>query len=240
MEKLCGWTGSLLRINLSTGDSAQSDSMTYADDYIGGRAMASRIYWDEVSPSVNPFAPDNVLIIMPGPLAGTTATACSRWVMAAKSPSHYPDQYSFGNSGGFLGAAIKFAGYDGLTITGKAAAPSYLLIENNHVAVRGAKGLWGLPTDETLQKLKQAHGGNARVMCIGPAGENLVRFAIVVTEQGGTVSSGMGAIMGSKNLKAIVVKGNNKVNVADPEKLKEVNSRIRTLRKGLNEGVYMV
>ena len=105
--------------------------------------------------------------------------------------------------------------------------------------LRDAAGLRGLPTDETLAKLKAAHGENARVLCIGPAGENLVRSAIVVTEQGGTVSSGMGAVMGSKNLKAIVVKGSNKVAVADPDKLKELNKRIRAMRKGLNESVYM-
>ena len=113
------------------------------------------------------------------------------------------------------------------------------MIENDRMELRDAAGLRGLPTDETLAKLKAAHGENARVLCIGPAGENLVRSAIVVTEQGGTVSSGMGAVMGSKNLKAIVVKGSNKVAVADPDKLKELNKRIRAMRKGLNESVYM-
>jgi len=239
MKNNFGWTGTVLRIDLSTGEAAPAASQKYTEDFIGGRAMASRIYWDEVSQGLDAFSPENVLLIIPGPLAGTPATACSRWVMAAKSPYYYPDQYSFGNCGGFLGAAIKFAGYDGFIITGKAQAPSYILMENDRMELRDARGLWGLPTDETLAKLKAAHGGNARVMCIGPAGENLVRSAIVVTEQGGTVSSGMGAVMGSKNLKAIVVKGSNKVSVADPDKLKELNKRIRAMRMGLNESVYM-
>ena len=239
MEKNYGWTGTLLKIELPSATATRCETSDYCSDYIGGRAMAARIYWDEVSPGIDAFSPENALLIMPGPLAGTPATACSRWVMAAKSPYYYPDQYSFGNGGGFFGAAIKFAGYDGLIITGKAKALSYLLIENDRLELRDAAGLRGLATDETLVKLKAAHGENARVLCIGPAGENRVRFAIAVTGQGGTVSSGMGAVMGAKNLKAIVVKGSNTVAVAEPEKLKELNRRIRAMRKGLNESVYM-
>lgn len=228
-----------MRINLLTGKTVKEASTKYTEDFIGGRAMASRIYWDEVSPGIDAFSPENALLIMPGPLAGTPATACSRWVMAAKSPYYYPDQYSFGNAGGFMGAALKHAGYDGFVITGTAPNLSYILIENDRLEICDARGLQGLTTDDTMQKLKQAHGENARVICIGPAGENKVRFAIAVTDQGGTISSGMGAVMGSKNLKAIVVKGNNKVAVAEPEQLKELNRRIRAMRKGLNESVYM-
>jgi aldehyde:ferredoxin oxidoreductase len=239
MEKKYGWTGALLRINLSIGKTAKEASTKYTEDFIGGRAMAARIYWDEVSAGSDAFSPENTLLIMPGPLAGTPATACSRWVMAAKSPYSYPDQYSFGNAGGFMGAAIKHAGYDGFIITGSAPNLSYILIENDRLEICDARGLRGLTTDDTMQKLKQAHGENARVICIGPAGENKVRFAIAVTDQGGTISSGMGAVMGSKNLKAIVVKGSNKVAVAEPEQLKELNRRIRAMRKGLNESVYM-
>ena len=155
-----GWTGTVLRIDLATGKAAKAASQKYTEDFIGGRAMASRIYWDEVSQGIDAFSPENVLLIMPGPLAGTPATACSRWVMAAKSPYYYPDQYSFGNCGGFFGAAVKFAGYDGLIIKGKAKTASYLLIENDRVELRDATGLRGLATDETLVKLKAAHGEN--------------------------------------------------------------------------------
>jgi len=240
MEKKYGWTGTLLRMDLSTGEVAKADSTKYyTDDFIGGRAMAARIYWDEVSQTTDPLSPENVLMIMSGPLGGTSATACSRWVMAARSPYNYPDQYSFGNAGGFMGAAIKFAGYDSILIKGKAKSPCYMLIENDKVEIKDARGLWGLTSDETIKKIQEAHGENAHVVCIGPAGESMVRFAIAVTEQGGAVSSGMGAVMGSKNLKAVVVKGSNKVSVAHPEKLKELNKRIRELRKGLHESVYM-
>ncbi|MEE9505075.1 MAG: aldehyde ferredoxin oxidoreductase C-terminal domain-containing protein, partial [Thermodesulfobacteriota bacterium] len=142
-------------------------------------------------------------------------------------------------AGGFLGAALKHAGYDGLIIKGKAKAPSYLFIENDKVELKDAKGLWGLTSGETMKKLQESHGNDARVVCIGPAGENMVRFAIASTDQGGALSNGMGAVMGSKNLKAVVVRGSNKVQIAQPERLSEVNKRIRFLRKGVNERVYM-
>ena len=239
MEKTYGWTDELLRVDLPSGEINKTKSMDYTEDFIGGRMLASRVYWDEVSKETGALDPDNVLMIMPGPLTGTPATSCSRWVISAKSPHSYPDQYGFGNGGGFLGAALKHAGYDGLIIKGKAKTPSYLLIENEKVALKDARGLWGLTSEETKKKLKEYHGTNVRIVCIGPAGENLVRFAIANTDQGGTLSNGMGAVMGSKNLKAIVVRGSNKIPVAHPERTSEINRRARFLRKGLNESVYM-
>jgi len=239
MEKIFGWTGQLLRIELPSMKTEKIKSLDYAEDFIGGRALASRIYWEEIPQKMGALEPENILMIMSGPLGGTLATACSRWTISAKSPQLYPDQYGFGNAGGFIGAAIKFAGYDGILIHGKAKVLSYILIENEKVELKNAQGLGGLTTDRTMKKLKERHGNDARVVCIGPAGENLVRFAIAYTDQGGAISSGTGAVMGSKNLKAIVVKGSNKVPVADPGKLHDVNKRIRALRKGMNESVYM-
>lgn len=239
MEKTCGWTGRFLRIELASGAITTTASRDYTDAFIGGRMLTARIYWDEVAHRTGSFDPENCLIIMAGPLAGTAATACSRWVMTAKSPHSYPDQYGFGNGGGFFGAALKMAGYDGLIITGKAKDAAYLFIENERVEVRDAQGLRGLTSDETMQRLRENHGNNARIVCIGPAGESMVRFAVAVTDQGGTLSNGMGAVMGSKNLKALVVKGNKKVPVAHPERVREVNRRARFLRSGLNESVYM-
>jgi aldehyde:ferredoxin oxidoreductase len=239
MEKTYGWTGRLLRIDLPSGKISTTKSMDYADTFIGGRMLAARLYWDEVSHSTGALDPENSLMIMPGPLTGTAATACSRWVMTAKSPHTYPEQYGFGNGGGFLGAALKLAGYDGFIITGRAKDASYLLIENEKVELKSARGLWGLNSDETMKSLKEQHGNGARVVCIGPAGERMVRFAIATTDQGGVLSNGMGAVMGSKNLKALVVKGNKKVLLAHPERVREVNKRARFLRKGLNESVFM-
>ena len=129
-------------------------------------------------------------------------------------------------------AALKHAGYDGLIITGKAQEASYLLIENEKVVLKSAQGLRGLTTDETMARLKAEHGSSARVVCIGPAGERLIRFAIAMTDQGGGLSNGMGAVMGSKKLKAIAVKeGGEGVRVARPEKLRELTDHYRSLRR---------
>jgi len=180
----------------------------------------------------------NVLIITTGPLSGTKVDACSRWVITAKSPHSYPDQYGFGNGGGFFGATMKHAGYDAMVVRGKAKTLSYLLIENGKVEIKDAKRLRGLTSHETIKKLKEVHGNGASIVCIGPSGESLVRFAVAFTDQGSSLSNGMGAVMGSKNIKAIVVKGTNTVPVAHPEKIDELIKTTRFLRKGLNESLF--
>jgi aldehyde:ferredoxin oxidoreductase len=239
MEKMFGYTGRLLQVDLSSRSVEETSSLEYIDDFIGGRLLAARMYWDAGMSGTGALEPENVLMLIPGPLAGTPATACSRWVMCAKSPFLYPEQYGFGNGGGMAGAAIKQAGYDGLIIRGKARGPCCLYIEDGRVELRDGAHLWGLPTDAVMEKLQQGNGHGAGIICIGPAGENLVRFAIARCDQGGAVSNGMGAVMGSKNLKAIVVRGSGKVGVAHPEDLRELNQRARSLRKGLHESVFM-
>ena len=138
-----GWNGTLLHVDLSSKKIQQQPSMEMASAFIGGRFMASRLYWDMVSPQTGALDPGNVLMFMPGPLTGSGAVACSRWVMAAKSPYLYPEQFGFGNAGGFFGAAIKQAGFDGIIVTGRAEKPSYLLIENGNVQIKDAGGLAG-------------------------------------------------------------------------------------------------
>ena len=239
MKKVYGWTGVLLAVDLSSGEIVQEPHRDYRDDFIGGRLLASRLYWDGVSETTKALDPDNILMFLPGPLTGTPAIACSRWVISAKSPQSYPDQYGFGNGGGLFGAALKHAGFDGLIVRGRAKALSYLHIDSGNVSIREAAGLRGLTPQECMTKLRERHGGAARVVCIGPAGENLVRFAVASTDQGGNLSNGMGAVMGSKNLKAVVVSGGSPVAVARPDRLREVNRRIRLLRKGQNESLYL-
>ncbi len=233
-----GWTGTLLDIDLTAGSCIKTDSSDIAAEFIGGRALAARLYWDLVPAGCGALDPENVLMLLPGPLSGTAAVACSRWLLAAKSPYIYPEQFGFGNAGGFLGAALKLAGYDGIILKGKARGLSYLYVEDSAVSIQGAEGLRGLRIDETMQKLREKHGSNARIVCTGPAGESMVRFATAGTDQGGSLANGMGAVMGSKNLKAIVVKGSGHVAVAEPEKLQAINKRIRTMRKGQNEVLY--
>ncbi|MBW2552684.1 MAG: aldehyde ferredoxin oxidoreductase, partial [Deltaproteobacteria bacterium] len=120
MEKMYGWTGSLLRMELPSGEFHKTSNIDYSENFIGGRLLASRIYWDEVPKTTQALDPDNLLMFLPGPLAGTQAIGCSRWVISAKSPHSFPDQYGFGNGGGFFGAALKRSGFDGLIIRGKA------------------------------------------------------------------------------------------------------------------------
>ena len=239
MEKTYGWTGELGRIELPSGELTTTSSLKYLSDFIGGRLLGSRLYWDEVSPATGALDPENMLMIMPGPLTGTQAIGCSRWVITAKSPHSYPDQYGFGNGGGFFGAALKRSGFDGLIVRGRASKLSYILIENHRAVLKDAGGLRGCETEETMHKLREEEGDDARIVCIGPAGERLVRFALARTDQGGTLSNGMGAVMGSKNIKAIVIRGGEKVPVALPEKLGAINREIRFLRKGQNESLYL-
>jgi aldehyde:ferredoxin oxidoreductase len=233
-----GWNGTLLYIDLSSEKIHRQASMDIASTFIGGRLMASRLYWDMVTAQTGALDPGNVLMFMPGPLTGSGAVACSRWIMAAKSPYLYPEQFGFGNAGGFFGAAIKQAGFDGIIATGRAEKLSYILIENGTVTLKDAGGLQGLKIDETMKRLHDAHGSRARIVCIGPAGESLVRFATAGTDQGGNLSNGMGAVMGSKNIKAVVIKADGRVGVADPAGLQSLNKKIRRLRKGRNEILY--
>ena len=182
MNSMHGWTGALLHIDLCGGDISTTDVAYYRDGFIGGRLLASRLYWDNTAESVKALEPDNVLMLLAGPLTGTPAIGCSRWIMAAKSPHLYPDQYSFGNGGGLFGAAMKHAGYDGIILRGSAPGFSYVLVEGGKAHIKDAEGLRGCETGDTISRLKQAHGQGAHVICIGPAGENLVRFAMVATE----------------------------------------------------------
>lgn len=246
MARTCGWTGQLLRINLSNGEVYAQSTEPYAGRFIGGRGIVAKLYWDEVSGSTDALHPDSPLIFMTGPLAGSGAIACSRWIAAGKSPLQYPDQFGLANVGGSFGIRLKAAGFDGIIITGKAAGPAYLHIHDGRVEVRDAKGLWGCATDDTLARLAAAHGGSAGAVCIGPAGERQVRLAGIMSDIGSCGGSGFGAVMGSKNLKAVVADGGAQVAVARPDDLREVNSRIRSLITGKNlmdpnvEGIDLV
>lgn len=232
MEKSYGWTGTVLRIDLTSGEKQLLPTQEMAEKFIGGRGFTAKIYWDDVSPAIDPLSPECPLIIMTGPLAGTPAIAGSRWFISGKSPLLYPEQYGLGSLGGTLGVALKSAGFDGLIISGRASKPSYLYINDGNVEIKDANGLWGLETFETLKKLRAEHGDKSQTLCIGPAGEKKVRLAIAMSENGTCGGSGFGAVMGSKNLKAITVIGTGKVAVAHSDKLKQINQQIHSLIKG--------
>ena len=221
-----GYSGNILRVDLSTGNVNKIPTDDYQDRFLGGRGIAAKIYWDEVPPGVSAFDPDNRLILITGPIAGVPGFAGSRWQVCGKSPIH--NRFSYCNLGGSWGAELKFAGYDGLVVYGKADKPTYLLIEGDRVELRDATHLTGMCAMACRDKLKEELGRAFRVVTVGPAGENSVVFASVVADNDATGSSGLGAVMGSKNLKAIVVKGTGKrVNIADPERAQKLRQQVR-------------
>lgn len=218
-----GWMGKILEINLSTSKISDCSTQPYAEKYLGGRGIASRIYWETVKPTIKAFDPENHLIFMTGPLVATGAQGATRMSVSGKSPMAFPEQYCYGNIGGFFGAELKRAGFDGLVITGQAAKPVYIWINDDHLELRDASSLWGKGAYQVADTLQQYHGDRVRFLTTGVAGENLVRSSVIFGSHQSTSTAGYGAVMASKNLKAIVVKGSGKPSVADPERLKELN-----------------
>jgi len=209
MKKLYGWTGKLLQVDLTARKYTDWSTLEYAERFIGGKGIAAKIYWDSIAPRREAFHPDSPLIIMTGPLAATAAPAASRWLVAGKSPALYPENFACAHLGGFFGAELKKAGYDGLIIQGRAAGRVYLSLDNEKVEIKEARHLWGLTTRKTMEAIREELGDRIRILTTGPAGENLVRFATVATDAGGSGSTGFGAVMGAKNLKAIAVRGSH-------------------------------
>jgi aldehyde:ferredoxin oxidoreductase len=212
-----GWIGTILRVDLSSGKIIKEPlSKELRVNYLGGRGINARVLYDEVKPGTDGFAPENVLIIGTGPLSGTMV-ASGRLNMTTMSP--LTKILGDTNGGSHFGPELKYAGYDHIVFTGKADRPVYLWINNDEVELRNAGHLWGKLTGEVSQIIKNdANDPDVQVTCIGPAGEKLVRLASVVIGIGGHGGkSGIGAVMGSKNLKAVAVKGTRGVKVANPE-----------------------
>ena len=227
-----GYAGTILKIDLSDGEVTTLETAQYAERFLGGRGIAAKIYWDETSAETGALDPDNCLICITGPLAGFTRFAGCRWQICGKSPAMDPESFSYANLGGSWGAWLKYAGFDGLVVKGKADSPVYLIIQDRRVEIRDAAYLWGKTTIETQEVLQGELGTDARVLAIGPAGENLVSFSTVLAAESASGSSGFGSVMGSKNLKAVVVRAGNKIRpvAADPEKLNSLAERVYQLR----------
>ncbi|MCD6443049.1 MAG: aldehyde ferredoxin oxidoreductase family protein, partial [Thermotogae bacterium] len=227
------YAGKILRINLTTGEIRKEDlPENLARKFIGGRGLASKILFDELDPKVDPLSPDNKIIFATGPLTGTPAPTGGRYMVVTKGP--LTGTIASSNSGGFWGAELKMAGYDMVIVEGKAEKPVYISIMDDDVKIKDASHLWGLNTHETTDKLLEEFGDEkAKVACIGPAGENLVKFACVINDKHRAAGrTGVGAVMGSKNLKAIVVRGKKSVKVADKDMfLSTVKTKIEKLRK---------
>jgi aldehyde:ferredoxin oxidoreductase len=229
-----GWMGKTLSINLTTSQIDVVPTEPWCAKYLGGRGMACRIYRDSVAPGTRAFDAENYLIFMVGPLVASGAQGATRMTVAGKSPMAYPEKYCYGNIGGLFPAELKMAGWDGLVISGRAPARVCLRIENERVEIRPAQDWWGLGASRVGELIAQEMGERTRFLTTGIAGENLVRTAVIVGSHNSTSTAGFGAVMGSKNLKAIAVRGTQRVAVADPAGLKELNRYTIEISQRLN------
>ena len=202
-----GWAGRLLRVDLSSGRYwIQDIDPSILVSFVGGRGLAVKLLWDELRPGVDPLSPLNKLVIAAGPLTGYPGPNTGKLVIAAKSP--LTGGYGDGNIGSWASVHLRKADFDAMVIEGASPKPVYLYVEDDKVSLMPADDLWGLDTFETEDRLRRVYGSNVGMLIIGPAGENLVRFATVVAQRGRSGGRpGMGAVMGSKRLKAIVVRG---------------------------------
>ena len=219
-----GWTGKLLHINLSKGKAvADKLDAAMAKNFLGGRGFAAKILWDELKPGLDPFSPDNRLVFAAGPLTGFGLPSSGKLVVAAKSPLTWG--YGDGNIGTFAAVQMRKAGYDAVVVEGKAEGPVILLVRDESAELLDARDLWGLNSFETEKKLADVYGHAVGVLCIGQGGENLVKFANIVSQEGRAGGRpGMGAVMGSKNLKAVVFIGTNELPAAYPKEMKDLGA----------------
>jgi len=226
---LHGWVGAILHVDLANKKTwKESLPKEYAIKLLGGRGLNVKLLWDLVGATgIEPLSPENKLIVGTGTLTGTFAPSSGRTTITTKSP--LTGLYVKSSFGGQIGAQLKFAGYDHVVIHGKSATPCYLSITDDDVQIRDAEHLWGLDVRETDKALRSDTSDQDLEACyIGPAGENLVRFASIMTSvYHAAARAGVGAVMGSKNLKAICVSGTGTVSVSDPEKFEKIVMQAR-------------
>lgn len=223
-----GYVGRFLRVDLTRGKAMDEKlSRGLAKNYVGGAGIGIRLLFDEVRPRIDPLSPENELMIFTGPYQGTIIPSSGRFHVTTKSP--LTGLVGDANSGGHFGPHLKFAGYDGIVIRGRSPKPVYLSIDDGTADVRDADHLWGKNTAEVDKMLKEEIGDDKiRICSIGQAGENLVRFSCIMNDLDRTAArGGNGAVMGSKNLKAIAVRGDRRVEVADADRLQEVSGDVR-------------
>ncbi len=223
----------ILFVDLSSGDMKEE---LFGEDilrkFLGGYGLAAKIMYDRQKAGVDPLGPENMLGFITGPLTGTPAIIGSRYVVVGKSP--LTGTWGDANSGGYFGPALKFAGYDGVFFTGISEKPVYLLIDAGKPELMEAGWLWGKDCVETEDMLKEKHGGKTNIACIGPSGETLSLISCVINDKGRAAGrSGLGAVMGSKKLKAVAVKGDMRVPLAHEENTRNLR---REWAKRINVG----
>lgn len=222
-----GYTGRLLRVNLTRGETTDEPlDLEAARDYIGGSGYATWIIYREVPPEAEPLSPENRLVFMTGPLTGTPYPTTARYQVCTRSP--LTGLWVDASSSGLWGEEFKRTGYDGLIIQGKSPRPVYLFLSEGGAELRDASGIWGLDAIQSASRIKGLLGDEkVRVAAIGPAGERQVLITSVINDEGRAAGrGGVGAVMGAKNLKAVAVRGRRKIRVASPEELK---ARIREI-----------
>jgi aldehyde:ferredoxin oxidoreductase len=219
--------GQILRVNLSSGAiSTEELDPIWARQTLGGAGLATRYLFDLTAPGIDPLGKENVLIFMTGALTGTPSASASRYSVVAKSPQ--TNLWGQSNSGGIFGPALKWSGYDGIIFEGVAPEPVYLQILNEKAELRDARHLWGMKVPECDDQLQSEAGRPVTVACIGPGGENLVRYAGIMNNKHRSAGrTGMGAVMGSKRLKAIVCGGNRHIDLHDSKGFMAITQRQR-------------
>ncbi|MGB5985233.1 MAG: aldehyde ferredoxin oxidoreductase family protein [Desulfobacterales bacterium] len=226
-----GYTGKILRINLTEKTyGVEALPLETAIQFIGGAGTAIKVLFDELRPKTDPLGPENKLIFSAGPFTGTSVPCASRMAVATKSPLTHAAGMAL--SGGYFPAEMKFAGYDMIIIEGRAQTPTYLWIRNNEVCFKRADKTWGAQTGDCQQMIKnELNDQNVRIACIGPAGENLSKMAAIINERRAFGRKGVGAVMGSKNLKALVLRGQGELKIASQEKLKKARGAMAKAMK---------
>lgn len=226
----------ILKINLTTGATEEFIiPKEWERDFVGGASLAARILYPDLTKELDPFSPESPLLFINGPLTGTSGPTTGRFVICGKSPA--TNLWAESGIGGFWGPELRAAGYDGLWITGKAPEPVYLWLDGSRLEVRGAAHLWGQNTYTVQDNVKEEVGEkSARVCVIGPAGEKQVMFASIMCDHGRMAGrTGLGAVMGAKNLKAVAVHGVNEIPIADLNKYKELRSAANRKLRDDNE-----
>ncbi len=217
-----GYTGKILRVDLTNGDFRTLSTWDYVPDFIGGSGLAFKLLWDETNENTTEWSSENALVFASGAVCGTGAPSGGRSQIAGIAPQGYPKPWAAtSGGGGDFGAKIKLAGYDAIILTGKSDSPKYLYISDEGPELLNAEDYWGMATDTVQENLLTRYGKDISIACIGPAGESLVRYATIMSRDHHAFGQGgFGAVMGDKKLKAIVVMpGYEKIPVAKPEEL---------------------
>jgi len=231
-----GYAGKILRVDLTEGG-IQYDPLKeeMIQNFLGGAGFSTSIVYNEVLPLTPPLSPQNKLVFAIGPVTGTTWIGSSRWVVAAKSP--LTGIWGEADCGGFWGAELKHAGFDAIVIEGASEHPVFLWVSNGKAEIRNARDLWGLTTNETERAIRSDYDQRARVACIGPGAENLVKFGCIMESGHAAGRSGLGCVMGSKKLKAIAARGDEMPEIFDSDGLRKLREplveQIRERRKAM-------